>query len=268
MFSFLKTKEEKAVDEFNKFYTEDANDLISTSPLFGKFKPRDTRINTGFKEENHLPKNFLYPEREVLEGKRSISILKAISLKDLEMLSKITLKEYRDKMPKERELITDQFNLLKLDVIKDLNYDAPIPSIDKIHLEACLELLNRPEEDKMTGKNKSVLINILERQLKLYNQYETLVPDALKNEEKLIAATKKAEEEEAAQLKAARLKAEEEEAARKKAEEEEQQKREEQEGGKKKTKKRKPSKKNIKKKKTKRKTKRKNLKKRKSQKKA
>lgn len=273
-FNIFKSQEEiakeKAVDEFNKLYQENDNVLLSEETK-GKFKPRYKRSLKDFKEKNYLPENFLYPEEEVLEGRRSISILKAISLEDLKMLSKITLDGYIGRNEKDKKDIKDKFYLLSLDVIKDLNYDTPTPSMDKVHLEACLELLNHADEKGMSSKNSSLLQDILKKQLELYSEYEKLVKAAQGNEQELIKATevkrKKLEEE-----KEKKSKVEEEGGGGHtlptiEEEEGEEQKGEEQEGGKKKTKKRKPSKKNIKKNKTKKKTKRKNLMKRKTHKK-
>lgn len=267
--SFLrkKTSEEIAVDQFNKLYTEDDNILLSEKTK-GKFKPRYKRSLKDFKEKNYLPVNFLYPEEEVLEGRRSISILKAISLKDLKMLSEITLDDYIGRNEKEKKDIKDKFYLLRLDVIKDLNYDTPTPSMDKVHLEACLELLNHADEKGMSSENKSVLQDILKKQLELYSKYsKTLVEAAQQNEQKLIAETQERRKEERRKEEEKKRNGEDTLPTIEKEEEEEEQKGEEQEGGKKKTKKRKPSKKNIKKNKTKKKTKRKNLMKRKTHKK-
>ena len=78
---------EKAVEKFNKKYRDYHNEE------YIHFYPRETRSLDGFKEENFLPKNFLYEDKENIK-RNFVNVSKFISLSDLEQLSSITLEEY------------------------------------------------------------------------------------------------------------------------------------------------------------------------------
>ena len=90
----IETPEEIAVDEFNKIYQTKAN-----KKLRGYKRSLD-----GFKDKNFLPKNFLYEDPERFETYldqgnnqlKSLSILKVISIEDLQEIADLTFETYND----------------------------------------------------------------------------------------------------------------------------------------------------------------------------
>ncbi len=228
----IETPEEIAVDEFNKIYQTKAN-----KKLRGYKRSLD-----GFKDKNFLPKNFLYEDPERFEtyldprtnrqSFKSLSILKVISIEDLQEIADLTFETYNDLRKENNDTfkrisnnIEELFGKGSSQTFEDLKVEIIEIHNEKIQLIRCLDLIKN--DDKMTPDNKNILKNILEQQLNLFKQYEQEIDKVKKNLIKIREEIKS------------------------------------QKGGKKKTKKRKSSKKNIKKKKTKRK----NLKKRKTKKK-